>query len=352
MTISRPVYVTREEVKAALSAAETARTNDQVDRALGSATDAVDGHLRRRFRPWVGTRYFDWPDDRYRTPWRLWLDEHDLITIDTVTSGGTTIPPGDLLPGPANSGPPYRYLEIDRSTSSTFTAGATHQRAIAVGGTWGWADDEEAIGQLAGSLAADDNATASVTWSTAHFGVGDLLRIDDERILIADKSMVDTGHDTTGALDNSNAEVTVGVPDGSAFAVGQVLLIDAERMLVVDVAGTNLIVKRAWDGSVLAAHNSAASVYALTGVTLRRAQCGTTLAVHDAAATIYRHLVPDLVRDLTLGYALNQLLQEGAGYARTSGMGENQIEVSGRGLGQLKRDAAERFGRQILQGAV
>lgn len=61
MTISTPCYATREEVKSALDIKQTARNNDQVDRAIDSASRAVEGLLHRVFYPTFDTRYVDWP---------------------------------------------------------------------------------------------------------------------------------------------------------------------------------------------------------------------------------------------------------------------------------------------------
>src|SRR5690606_22447868 len=57
-----PWYTTRETVKAALDYKETARNDAQVDRAIESASRAVEGLLHRRFYPETATRYFDWPN--------------------------------------------------------------------------------------------------------------------------------------------------------------------------------------------------------------------------------------------------------------------------------------------------
>lgn len=61
MTISRPCYATREQVKQALDIKESARSDLQIDIAIEAASDSVDGLLHRVFYPQVMTRYFDWP---------------------------------------------------------------------------------------------------------------------------------------------------------------------------------------------------------------------------------------------------------------------------------------------------
>lgn len=349
--ITTECYCTREEVKGALDAAETARSNDRIDRAIESATTTVDGLLRRTFTPWTGTRYFRWPSEAYRTPWRLWLDRDELVNVTALTAGGVTIPATDYFPEPANSGPPYRSIEIDLASSAAFTAGTTAQRAIAVTGTFGYSDVAEPVGVLSGALVGTQGATATVTWSTPRVGTGHLLRVDNERILVTDRDFVSSGQALLNPMTLSAANVTVTVTDGTAFAEEETILLDAERMRIVSVAGNTLTVKRAFDGSVLATHTGS-TIYTLTGITLARAQAGTTIAAHNPAATITRHVPPPQVRDLALAYALNQLLQEAAGFARVAGSGDNQREISGRGIRSIEDAALVSHGRQFLTRAV
>jgi hypothetical protein len=345
-------YCAREQVKAALDVAETARNDAQVDRAIEAATDAIYGLTHRRFYPQLATRYFDWPNHQYARPWRLWLDADEVISVSSLVAGGVVIPASDYFLEPANSGPPYTRIEIDLASSSAFAPGATHQRAIAVTGLFGSTADEDQVGDLTASLAASEGAASSATWSTARIGVGAILRIDSERMIVTAKTMVDSTQNLGNTLTAASSDVTVQVTNGAAFAVEEILGIDSERMLIVDKAGNNLTVKRAWDGTVLAAHSIGADVYTLTGVELDRGELGTTIAAHDSGADIFRHRVPALIRDLAVAEAINQLQQETAGYARVIGEGEAAREGTGRGLFDLRRDALARYGRQARSRAV
>jgi hypothetical protein len=47
-------------------------------------------------------------------------------------------------------------------------------------------------------------------------------------------------------------------------------------MLIDDIAGNTLIVKRGWDGTVLAAHTTGATIYAPRTLTVTRGALGTT----------------------------------------------------------------------------
>jgi hypothetical protein len=355
-------YCTREDVTSALDVKLTARNYRQVDRAIESGARSLEGLLHRTFRPVVKTLYFDWPAPPYTSPsYRLWLDGDEIISVTTLTAGGTVISSADYFLEPANSGPPYRRIEIDRSSSAAFAAGDTSQRAIEAAVLAGWRNDEEQVGDLTSALDADVTDTASATWSSPYVGVGDVLRIDSERVIVTEKTMVDSGQNLGGSgLTALASAVTVTVTDGSAFAAGTVLLIGSERMLVVDIAGNDLTVKRAWDGTVLAAHSAGVDIYTLTGVELARAQLGTTLAAHTSGADIYRHLVPGLVRELNIAEAINTIQQEATGYARRSGLGEargsgkpnSDVEASGRGLDDLRDQAYTAFGRKMRIGAI
>lgn len=351
MTVSDATYCTREQLAQAPDVAETARNSSQLDRAIEAAREGVEGLLRRRFVPTLDTRYFRWPSPRYRTPWRLWLDDNELVSLTTLTAGGTTITSADYFLEPNGSGPPYRSIEVDQSSSSTFKAGDTSQQAIAATGLFGYTDESETVGSLAATLAASTSATASVTWTTTTVGVGSLLRINDERMVVVGRTMVDSTQTLQADLAASKSGTSVSVTDGTGFAAGQTILMGSERMLVVDVSGNTLTVRRAWDGTALAAHSGAA-IYSLTGVTLKRAAAGTTLAAHSSSDSITRWVPPPLVRDLAVAYALTQFAQEQAGYARTAGSGDHVREVTAPGLRRLEERALERHGRRMLTGAV
>jgi len=342
-------YTTREQVKAALDSVETARNNGQVDRAIAAATAAIEGRLHRRFYPWTGTRYFDWPNGQRARPWRLRLDADELISVTALSSGGVTIAPTDYFLRPYG-GPPYNRVEIDLDSSAVFGGGSTHQRDVTITGVWGYRNDESPAGALAEAL--DASETAVDVTDSATIGVGHILRINTERMIVTGKTATDTGQNLGGNLTASVADVTVPVTTGSAYTVGEIILIDAERMLIVDIAGNNLVVKRAWDGSVLAAHTTGADVYAPRTLTVTRGALGTTTAAHDTATAIARHDPPPGIVRLATALALDDLLQQSSGYAREVGSGESQREASGRALRAVWDDAYTTYGRKARTRAV
>lgn len=336
---------TREDVQRALDSVETARSNAQIDRVIESASRSVEGLLKRKFRPVLATRTRDWPNHQYARPWRLWLDADELISVSALSAGGTTIASADYFLRP-DTGPPYNRIEIDLDSSAAFASGDTHQRSVSITGLFGHSNDEEQVGTLSGALAAGASSTASVTWTTADIGVGDVLRVDSERMIVTGRTMVDSTQNIGANLAAQTNDVTVAVSNGAGFDTDEVILVDSERMLVVDIAGNNLTVKRQWDGSVLAAHTAPADIYTLTGVQLQRGVLGTTDASHVTDTAIYRHIVPGLVRELAIAEAINTFQQERSGYAREIGTGEASREASGRGIRDIRAEARAAYGRK------
>lgn len=351
-------YCTRESVKTALDEAETARSNAQIDDAILSGARDVEGLCNREenaFAPTLATHYFDYPSRTSRAPsWRLRFDGLTLISASAVTTdnGVTSLTAGQYYLEPVNQ-PPYTSLEINLGGSGSFSSGLTTQRATGVTGIWGWTNVNTAIGTLTATLAASPTATAALSWTTARFGVGDILLIGTERMVITERTFVDSTQNLQTSVTASDADVTIAVTDGTAFAVDEIILIGAERMRVIDIAGNNLIVKRAQDGSQLDDHTATTDdIYALTGVELDRAQLGTTLAAHAAADVVYRWKPPPLLASLNRAYALNTLLQERSGYARVAGTGENAREFTGRGIAALEADVRRVFGLKARHRAI
>jgi hypothetical protein len=337
----RHTYATREQVKAALDIAETARTDAQIDRVLQTATDSVDGQLHRTFTPWTGVRYFNWPERDRGSSWRLDLQPHALVTLTSLTSGGTAIDSAQVLLEPVNEGPPFTWLELDRGTAASWTGGDTPQRDIAVSGTWdGDPSSTLPVGTLSTSIT--DSATTLNVSRGAAAGVGDLLLIDSERLLVTGRTWLDSTVNLSAGIDDSASTTLI---PATGFDIGESILIDAETMLVVGAAGTNTIVRRAWDGSVLAAHLSGADVYASRTLTVQRAQGGTTAAAHSSAAVVTVYDAPAMVRELCLAEAIFALMQQQAGYARSISSGDAVRQVTSRGLQEMRDAAFTALGR-------
>ena len=355
--MTQPVYATREDVMRALDVKLTARNARQIDRALQSASRDVDALCHRSFAPELATKSFNYPGPRAGRPWRLWLDANELISVTSLTSGGVTIPSTDYFLEPNEYGPPYNRIEIDLDSSAAFSSGDTHQRAITITGLFGYRNDETTVGALAAAVASTTATTVTVNGAaSAEVGVGSVLRIDSERMLVTNRAMADTGQNVGGAgLTAQNNSVSLSVTDGTAFAVDEVLLIESERMLVVDIAGNQLTVKRAFDGSVLAAHAAGVDIYAARALTVTRGALGTTATTHADAASVVRWDPPGLVRDLTIAEAVNRVTSEQAGYARTrktgdGGTGERALDATA--LATLRNQVYDSHGRKARVRSV
>lgn len=355
MAITRPTYATREEVKQALDIKLTTRSDLQVDMAIEAASDSVDGFLHRVFYPTIATKYFDWPNFQYAYPWRLWLDDKELAdvtaNVPVVTTGGTVIPAVQAFWEPINYGPPFTYLELDRSTTAAFGGGPTPQRDVAIAGTFGYWTKTATAGALAVAMSDTTSTTATVT-NGAAAGVGDNVLIGTERMLVVDKAMVATGQTQQSGLTTANsADVTLGVTDGTKFSMYETLLLDSERLFVVDIAGNNLTVKRQWDGTVLATHTSA-TIYALRQWTVTRGDLGTPAATHLLAAAVNRAVVPGLVRQLTLAEAEVAVVMGQAAYAATQGDTPGAQSKIGTGVPDVRDRCYAQFGRKARIRAI
>jgi hypothetical protein len=335
-----PVYITRSSVMRAPDIKASAYATAEIDAAMISGARAVDDLCHRIFYPLTATKSFDWPNTQDAGSYRLWLNQHDLISLTALTSGGTTIPVASVLLEPAASGPPYTRMDIDRSSSYAFAYGSgVGQQSLALTGLWGYRNDETSgLATLNGSTGSSSTAITV----TGLLDVGHILRIGSERMLVTEKSWVDSGEN--GTLSSSNSAQTLAVSDGTLFRAGEELLLDAERVLVREVAGNNLIVQRAFGGSTLAAHTTA-DIYWPRILTVERGALGTTAAAHSDADAIYVHRAPALVQSLNRAYALNTFFQEGSGYARTIGSGEGERQFSQRGIQVLEDQVLAAYGR-------
>ncbi|MEW2420442.1 hypothetical protein AB0911_07850 [Streptomyces nigra] len=351
-------YATREDVMRALDIKLTARTAGQIDRALESASRDVEDFCKRTtFAPTTATKSFPYPGAQTGTPWRLWLDANTLISVTTLTSAGVTIADTDYFLEPNEAGPPYTHVEIDLASSAAFSSGDTHQRAISITGLWGYRNDETTVGVLAAAIGSTAVTTVSVDGAaSALLGVGSVLRVGTERMLVTGRSMLGTGQSLGSDVDQQMKTVTIPVASGAAFAANEVILIDGERMLIVDIAGNTLIVKRAWDGSTAAAHSSGAEIYAPRTLTVERGALGTTATTHADAAPVVRWDPPGPVRLLTIAEAINAVTLEQAGYAKVlrsgEGGGASERNRDQKGIERIRQQVYDSHGRKGRVRAV
>jgi hypothetical protein len=347
-----PGLCTREDVADALDVAPSVGAHRSIDRWVQAARVSVENLCHRSsFHPVVATRSWSAPSREQRSSWRLWLDEHPLISLDTLTTGGRVIDPADYFLEPQRSGPPYTCVELDLGGAGVagWGGGSTPQRAIDLAGVWGWSADTEPAGDLAAGV--DAVAVQLQVTDAAAVGVGDLIAVGSERMVITERGWLTTGQTLqapVAALVNATA---LTVTDGSAFRVGEQLLLDAETVAVDGVAGNTLVVRRAVAGSVLAGHTGS-TLYASRLLTVARGAAGTTAAAHDAGADVGRWMPPPLTTDLAIAEVIVGIGREQSGMARTIGSGEGVRAAPGGDLADLRARVRARYGRKARMQAV
>ncbi len=356
--MGRVFYTTRESVQDAFDVKEAAHRSAQIDEAIASASDDIDGWLNRHkhgLAPRTATRYFSWPTRNFSQAWRLWLDENEVVSVTTLTAGGTVIAAADYFLEPVNSGPPFTHIEIDLDSQASFSNSGTAQRAISILGTWGINDDRKSAGTIDEAL--DASETGVDVSDSSLVGVGSVLTVDSERMLVTGRTSKSTAVTLTGGMNALNSDRTIeGVSAG--FSVGETLLVDSERMKIVENNGTDLTVIRAYDGSVLAAHSTGATIFAYRTVTVERGALGTTAATHSTGATLQTWDVPSLVRDLCKAEAITRLEQEFSAYGARVYSDEAERDsagtevVSGRGLSDLRKSCARKYKRKFRKRAI
>ncbi|MEV0115874.1 hypothetical protein AB0H77_21935 [Streptomyces sp. NPDC050844] len=348
-------YATREQVKSALDVQETARNNTQIDRALETGSRSIEALCHRRFYPQQDTRSWDWPNAQGAASWRLWLDDNELISLTSLTSGGTAIPLEHVLLEPNRSGPPFNRIELNIGTSAAFGGGSTHQQDITGSGLFGYRNDETLLGSTLEALDAAETGVDVDSLTSAAVGVGSVLRIDSERMFVTGRTQLATGQTLGADLGALAKDVTVSVQSGAAFTVDEVILIEGERMRIIDIAANTLIVKRGWDGSVLAAHTAGAGIYAPRSLTVQRGALGTTAAASSIGAAVARWDPPGPVQTLAVAEAINTLVLETAGYSRVQRSGDGATSERARdlrGIEGLRAQVYTAYGRKARTRGV
>lgn len=350
-------YATREAVALSLEATNKVASTRLIDRRLEASSRAVEGILKRRFYPERRTVYVDWPNYQYAYPWRLWLEGNEIISLETLTAGGVSISPSNVMlrRGDEIDEPPYDSIELDQSSAAVFQSGQTDQRAIAITGLFGDKDTDTSIP----TALVGGNINSSVTTLVLNpasgiydVGVGSVVLIGTERVVITDRRMSDTAVNTAGTLDDLQSAQVLAVDNGSAFAVGETILVEAERMSIEDIAGNNLIVTRAVDGTTLATHASGLDVYAARTFTVKRGALGSTAASHNTSDNAYAHVFPGLVEELTVAICSVLIEQNAAGYTAEMGTGGSRTDTPGVGLPSLIAAAREAHGRLSRSDAI
>lgn len=348
-------FASREEVIESLEFGDVAVINRVVDSALEAASRGIELSLHRRFFPTIGTFYFDWPNSGSTSSYRLWLGLNELISITSLTTdnGTTTLAPGTYFVRSSDDSiiPPYDQVQVNTGTSGTFSAGSTFQKAVGITGLFGYSDDSSPAGTITSGIA--DAVTTTILVSNSYaIGVGSIIKIDTERLTCTAKSWVDSTQNIGANQAADLADTAMAVTNGAAFNVGELLLVGTEKQKITDIAGNTLIVERAVQGSVLAAHTSGTDIFVPRSLTVVRGSLGTTAAAHNSASVITRYEAPGPIKELCIAEAINTTLQKAAGYARVIGSGENARNASGFGIEDLRRSVDMQYGRHARLWSV
>lgn len=331
-----PFYVTREAVKLAGNINGPSE-HSRLDRIIAARTDSIERWLGRHFYPRIETRLFDWPSTD-QTPYQLLLNA-DLLEIIDLDAAGI-----DILHffGYPQSGPPFSRIEIDLAFGESFTAGGSWQNQVSVEAIWGYSRDLDDAGALVGTI--NDTVKTLDVSNSALVGVGDLLKIASEYLIVTRRSLKSISTLTAGFDGEENTRL-VPVVDGTLFHVDELITIDAERLLIEDIAGNNLICQRQQDASLLAAHLTAAPVYAARTLIVERGAVGTTAAAHLDALAVQRNRPPGLITELAVAEVLATREQELHGYGREIGQGDGAFELRGIGVASLRKKVEALYSR-------
>lgn len=346
-----PWYTTRERVASAMSAASSVAVATEIDDAIAAATDSINRLCQRDdFAPWIGTRYFPEGSPGRRRTRALYFDQYSLTAEPTaVTVDGTAVTVSDLIFLPVN-GPPFTAMEPDE-TGSASVHGA-ERGSVAVTGTWGHCTDVQATaGITVGAVNASVTTLVVDGTAASRIGVGTILTAGTERLTVTGRGAITTSQTVQTPMTASAAGTGLAVTTGSAFAVGELLLVDTESMIVAGIGGNTLVVDRAVDGSVLASHTGS-TIYAYRSLTVVRGDRGSTAASHTDGTALTRWVPPPGIGALARAEAINTVLSEAAGYARTVGSGEAIRNASGAGLKVLRDQVQATYGRMMRHRAV
>ena len=356
MAVNRACYCTRQDVMSATDIKQTQDFIRHVDSAVEAAADEAERLTQRRFWNKIETVRRDWPNFQRAYPWRIWMDAKELAdvtaTVPVVTTGTIVIPAAAVFWGPwSEDAPPYTWLELDRSQSYAFGNSATPQRDVSILANFGYWTQTRTGGTITASCNASVT-TVSVSDSYS-VGVGDVIIVDSESMLVRDMAWSDSGLALVSGGTTDSSSDNVLTLSGSGILAGEVIQLDSEWMLVVSVSPASasvVTVIRAYNGSVLATH-STPEVYAQRSCTVARGFGGTTAASHTSPAAVSVQLIPSEVHEYAIAEALNYVYQKTSAYART--IGENQTIVPGGSLPDLrKRLEGSRYTRKARQRVI
>lgn len=335
-------YASMTEVQRAADLPSSLFFDTRLQQVMNQATDAVKELCHRDFEPTVDTRWFRWPQDVAQDPGLLMLGRNELISVTSIVNGdGSTVDLSDcklIKVGTGDDGPPYSAIE--------YTGGWTQNadfsgRSIGVTGVYGFKNDETSITTTASNLTG---TTVDVADSSG-LGVGSLIRIATERLVIRRRGWLTSSNAVAINLPAEESSSSFTVTSGAAFNIGEWLLLGAEQMEVVDIVGNTLFVQRAINGSGLQVHTAVTTVYVNRRLTVHRGVLGTSSVDTASGASVYLFQWPGLVNQQCKAEALQIIQQDAASYGSRSGSGQGEMPMAVRGIPELRNRVMGRYGR-------
>lgn len=362
-------YSTRETVKAAVGIVG-ASYNPLIDSNIEAASEDVERLLASRgsvvsFIPITATHVYgpipqnrpsrsDWAESE--NPWKYGgltrnLQVDDLLAVTTIkidedqdgTYDETALASTEYELLPRNTEPKRVISMTDYGTTYAWPA----RSRVQVVGRWGYCDDTKAAGALAEAL--DNSETAVDVTNASLIDVGDTILVDTEQMFVAERSVLTTGTTVNDAgVTADEADVSITLASGAAVLQGEVLLLDSEKVLVESISGNVITCKRAYDGSVLAAHSTGITVYAYRTLTVVRGVNGTTAATHDTAAAITKFVPPADIQEYVTATAIAHIKQGESGWTGQISGGEAGTQVRMVDLFHLRQSIVQKYGRVTL----
>lgn len=209
------LYATVTEAKVFFGIPSTDTTEDEyIGSVLEQASRSLDDLTGRFFYPNVDTLYFDTP---VGDSLNLWYD--DLLEPITITNGSYGALSSSDYTGVPYNHTPYIDVKLKPNTGVFWESDTDNitTRAVSILGFWGYR-----------SRYARDG------WHTK----------------------------TTLSADEDSDTLALSVTDDTGFVAGDIIRIDNEIMLVASASGAGVlnITERGWNGSTAAAHSSGAAV--------------------------------------------------------------------------------------------
>lgn len=214
------MYATVSQVRNLLNTTLTTSDSGILD-MLAFCSGRIAKRLKRKFEPFVDTKYFDANYPTVNGTGRYLELGYPLLELTTLTLGNTQTPTNntDMLTLPREGSPYYQVYLLPTYTYSFFSVNDYRTEAISVTGVWG---------------AVDDYANAWVNQTTLN-----------------------------GAITTATA-TSVPVTSASALSAGMLIRVDSEYMRITSIATNTLTVTRGVNGSTATTHLTLSAVYYFT----------------------------------------------------------------------------------------